>query len=161
MKWQRWALAMVTWFSVDAVDATPTSVVVYGDDAYPPYSYEENGQAKGIYADILSAVFARMPDYQVTVSPIPWKRGLKMLKTGKGFALFPPYYYPDKRPYIFPYSTPILPEEVVVFCHPDRVRGRPLTRWPDDYFGLKIGLNEAFEIGGQAFWRAVRRVVFS
>ncbi|TFH90297.1 substrate-binding periplasmic protein [Vibrio ouci] len=133
----------------------PTDVVVYGDDAYPPYSYLQEGMAKGIYAEILYAVFERMPDYRVIIKPIPWKRGLKMLKIGQSFALFPPYYFPDKRPYISPYSDPILNEEVVVYCRPDRVKALTLKQWPEDYFGLTIGINEAFEIGGKAFWEAV------
>lgn len=130
---------------------------MYGDNAYAPYSYEERNQAKGIYVDILSAVFEEMEGYNVKIVPIPWKRGLKLLKLGKGFALFPPYYYADKRPYISPYSDPILDEEVVVYCHPDSVQGRPLQRWPKDYLGLSIAINEAFELGGSEFWSFVKQ----
>ncbi|WP_252724477.1 substrate-binding periplasmic protein [Vibrio hepatarius] len=134
----------------------PVKVLVYGDDAYPPYSYVENGISKGIYSDILRRVFKDMPGYQIKIVPIPWKRGLKMLKSGRGFALFPPYYYADKRFYISPYSTPILNEEVVVFCNNASVKDRPLSKWPADYLGLTIGVNEAFSLGGNEFWNAVK-----
>ena len=79
-----------------------------------------------------------------------------MLKSGRGFALFPPYYYADKRLYISPYSKPILNEEVVVFCNNDSVQDRPLSNWPSDYLGLTIGVNEAFALGGNEFWNAVK-----
>ncbi|KJY84037.1 ABC transporter substrate-binding protein [Vibrio galatheae] len=133
----------------------PTHVTVYGDDAYPPYSYLENGEQKGIYPEILRAVFAKMPDYVVTITLLPWRRGLKMLEVGEGFALFPPYYYSDKRAYISPYSDPILEEEVVVYCNPNKVASRKLSQWPDGYFGLTIGINEGYALGGDAFWAAV------
>ncbi|MDN3611799.1 substrate-binding periplasmic protein [Vibrio ostreicida] len=134
----------------------PTKVLVYGDDAYPPYSYVEDGVAKGIYSDILRRVFEDLPEYDVTLVPIPWQRGLKMLKVGQGFALYPPYYYSDKRAYIYPYSQPILDEEVVVFCNQESLQGRPKNNWPTDYFGLTVGVNEAFALGGNQFWDAVK-----
>ncbi|WP_245688493.1 substrate-binding periplasmic protein [Vibrio sonorensis] len=132
-----------------------TMVTIYADDDYPPYSYEQNGVAKGIYADILRETFNKMPEYRVILQPVPWKRGLKLLETGRGFALYPPYFYQHQRPFISPYSKPILKEEVVVYCHPDSVRGRRTTRWPNDFYQLKFGLNEGFSLGGEAFWSAV------
>ncbi|MCG9595554.1 ABC transporter substrate-binding protein [Vibrio sp. Isolate25] len=152
----RWILILLL-FSCQAVAySPPVKVLVYGDDSYPPYSYSENGIAKGIYSDILRRVFEEMPGYEIKLVPIPWKRGLKMLKVGQGFALYPPYYYSDKRLYISPYSKPILDEEVVVFCNSDSVKTRSLSRWPSDYFGLKVGVNEAFALGGKQFWDAVK-----
>lgn len=133
-----------------------TSVTIYSDDAYPPYSYQIQGKAVGIYPDILRYVFERMPEYRVTIKPVPFVRGLRLLETGKGFALFPPYLYENRRLYIHPYSKPILKEQVVVYCH-DQValKNLPeLAKWPEDFFGLTIGINAAFAIGGDAFWMA-------
>ncbi|MBW3696184.1 transporter substrate-binding domain-containing protein [Vibrio sp. T187] len=135
-----------------------TPVTVYADDAYPPYSYASDGVAKGIYADVLRVAFSRMPMYDVSIAPVPFKRGLRMLETGKGFALYPPYFYPNQRKYIEPYSVPILNEEVVVYCNPDIILiSQPRTVWPDDYFGLTIGINDSFAIGGDLFWQASRQ----
>ncbi|NVD08010.1 amino acid ABC transporter substrate-binding protein [Vibrio sp. JPW-9-11-11] len=132
-------------------------VTIYGDDAYPPYSYAEGNQVKGIYADILAAAFERMPKYQVTMVPLPWRRGLKMLEVGEGFALFPPYFYTERRPYISPYSEPILAEEVVVMCRPEAVINRDIDTWPQGYYGLTVGVNQSYALGGQAFWQAVEQ----
>ncbi|MDP6777882.1 MAG: ABC transporter substrate-binding protein [Candidatus Latescibacteria bacterium] len=134
--------------------AAQTDVVVYADENYPPYSYRESGEAQGIYAEILKAAFGRMDGYRVTIKPVPWKRGLRLLELGKGFALYPPYRRVEERPYIRPYSTPILDEKVVVFCRSD-VIASPRPLWPEDYYGLRIGINAGFRVGGDAFWSAV------
>ncbi|KJR21348.1 ABC transporter substrate-binding protein [Vibrio sp. S234-5] len=138
--------------------ARSTQVIIYSDDAYPPYSYQIQGKATGIYPDILRQVFEKMPEFTVIIKPVPFKRGLRLLETGKGFALFPPYKYPNHRPYVNPYSVPILQEEVVVYCHNDvsLPNGPRLTRWPEDFYGKTIGINAAFSIGGEAFWNAAR-----
>lgn len=154
----RWILTLLLLCPLMSVASPhPIKVVVYADDSYPPYSYSVIGEPKGIYTEILKLIFSKMTSYEVTIQPIPWKRGLKLLEQGKGFALYPPYYYADRRDYISPYSSPILPEEVVVFCHPDSISDRQLNEWPNDFFGLTIGINEAFALGGDAFWQAVNK----
>lgn len=97
-----------------SLHAKPQRVTIFADDAYPPYSYVENGRAVGIYPEILRAADVLMTEFEIELQPIPWRRGLKLLEAGRIFALLPPYYYPQRRPYIHPYSDPILDEEVVV-----------------------------------------------
>lgn len=80
-----------------------------------------------------------------------------MLETGEGFALFPPYFYADKRLFISPYSDPILDEEVVVYCRDDSIQDRNLQQWPDDYLGLTVGVNQSFALGGNQFWQEVNK----
>lgn len=130
-------------------------VTIYVDDAYPPYSYAVNGEAFGVYPAVLARIFAAMPGYQVALQPVPWKRGLRLLEQGEGFALAPPYQRPAERPWMA-YSAPILLESVVIYCN-EAVAARVATpRWPDDYFGLRIGVNTGFLLGGPAF-EAARR----
>nr|WP_238322309.1 transporter substrate-binding domain-containing protein [Vibrio mexicanus] len=99
--------------------------------------------------------FSKMENYQVSIVPVPWKRGLKLIETGRGFGLFPPYYYEDRRHYIHPYSRKILEEHVAVYCHPQVPFATKLPHWPSDFYGLTIGINDEFALGGKAFWRAV------
>ncbi|WP_159737111.1 substrate-binding periplasmic protein [Vibrio atypicus] len=151
-----WLKGLIAFFTTSAFAYEPLKqVVIYGDDSYPPYSYHVNGEAKGIYTEILKVVFSQMDGYSIKIKPIPWKRGLKLLELGRGFALYPPYYYADQRFFISPYSEPILDEQVVVFCRQESIQGRKTANWPEDYFGLTIGINEAFSLGGEAFWDAV------
>jgi polar amino acid transport system substrate-binding protein len=122
-----------------------TQVTIYGDDSYPPYSYVEKGKLKGIYTQILKKAFSRMGTYEITIKGIPWKRGILMLKNGVVFALYPPYFWPIKRPYM-DYSKPILAEKLVIFINGDVLKERKLENWPHDFIGLKIGKNAGFEI---------------
>lgn len=135
--------------------AQKQDVIIYGDASYRPYSWEENGVFKGVYVDILNKAFAQMEDYQVTLKAVPWKRGLKMIKTGNAFALFPPYFYPKHRPYIKPYSTPIFTEKTILVCRKD-INSINRKRWPEDYFGLTIGQSSGYLLGGEKFLQAVK-----
>ena len=118
-------------------------VVLYGDENYAPYSYVENGQFKGMYVDILEKAAEKLkPAYDVSLQPVPWKRGLADLEFGSSFALFPPGLKRE-RTYIDRYSVPIYRETVVVFCN-DAVMSKPRTRFPEDFSGLTVGVNLGF-----------------
>jgi polar amino acid transport system substrate-binding protein len=125
--------------------AAKIEITVYGDNSYPPYSYIQNGTAEGIYVRILETAFSRMPEYEIKIELQPWKRALLGIKCGKYFAIFPPYYRPDKRPWMSPYSTPILEEGYSVYCRRE-VLNRPRPNWPDDYKGLQIGTNLGYSV---------------
>jgi polar amino acid transport system substrate-binding protein len=120
-------------------------VTILCDAGYPPYSYAENGEAKGLYSDILREAFMRMPGYRVSIRPVPWPRGLAELARGSSFALFPPYHRPDERPWM-DYSLPILEERVVTFVRSESVQQRALRDFPSAYAGLRIGLNRGFSV---------------
>lgn len=104
--------------AVNAVEAQ--KVIILADDSYPPYSYLEEGELKGIYIDVVreSAKLIRSK-YNVELVAIPWVRGLQMIKEGKAFALLPPYQHIKKRSYIWPYSISLMAESVVAFCSKD------------------------------------------
>ena len=135
--------------------APPIAVTIYGDDDYPPYSYLEDGEMKGIYTAIIRQAAKKMPGYQVELQPVPWKRGLVKLETGESFALYPPYLRAAERPYMG-YSEPIMAEQLVVYCNAPVIAQRALKHWPADYYGLRIGLNAGFLSGGKAFDEAAR-----
>jgi polar amino acid transport system substrate-binding protein len=139
-----------------SVLADDIKVTVYADQNYPPYSYIKNGKLTGIYTNIFKAAFTKMDGYQVKIEAVPWRRGLKLLENGQGFALYPPYFYLTERPYIWPYSLPILDEKVVVYCAEDILINDKRPNWPEDYYGLTIGNNAGFQVGGKKFIQAVK-----
>ena len=153
---KRLYLLLVMLLSIQVVVAEDIEVVVYADEGYAPYSYRENNEMKGLYTQILSVAFSRIPGYRVHIKAVPWKRGLAVLENGTGFALYPPYFHIESRPYIWPYSLPILDEKVVLFCGQEVMAQSTRTRWPEDYYGLTIGNNSGFLLGGEAFWQAVK-----
>ena len=92
-------------------------VEILADDDYPPYSYVDNGEVKGIYIDLINEASKLLaPDYDVKIIALPWKRALKQIENGEKLAILPPYHHVELRPYIFPYSIPIAQEDVVVYC---------------------------------------------
>ena len=121
----------------------PIEVTILCDAGYPPYSYVEGEQARGLYNDILRAAFARMPEYRVHIRPLPWTRALVELAKGRAFALYPPYHRPAERPWM-DYSRPILREKLVVFLRADVARALPEERFPQAYGVLRIGQNSGF-----------------
>ncbi len=133
-----------------------TEVVVYGDNGYPPYSYEKAGSVAGIYVDVIKAAFDAIPEYKVSIKPIPWKRGLALVEQGKAMGLFPPYRTEDRVSWMA-FTEPLLQERVVAFGKRSSLEGK--KTWPDDFLGAKVGLNSGFSnegMGGKAFAEAVK-----
>ncbi|MGB0833549.1 MAG: substrate-binding periplasmic protein [Psychrobium sp.] len=123
-------------------------VTIVADDSYPPYSYLEDGQVKGIYVDLISLAAQRLAkDYQVNFVAMPWKRALQEVKLGKAFAIIPPYIHTHKRDYIWPYSAALAYERVVAHCH-DSVDIRSHLVGNDDARDtpLNVGINAGYLI---------------
>ena len=131
-------------------------VTIHVDDAYKPYSYRaEDGNAKGIYIEILNKAFSRMPGFKVSLEPVPWKRGKKLMEMGEGFGLAPAFFHGHDWPYLYPYSLPFANETIISVCHAKELV-KPRSNWPDDYVGLRVGNVEGFDgWGGQAFYKLV------
>jgi len=139
-----------------AAQAADIPVTIYADAGYPPYSYEKDGKPAGLYHDIVRAAFAHMRGYKIEVQPVPWRRGMALIKSGTGFALYPPYMNTKDEPWTWPYSMPLFEERVVAVCRKDVLAAKPRKRWPEDFFGLTIGNNAGFIVGGDAFDQAVK-----
>ncbi|MHA7000194.1 substrate-binding periplasmic protein [Aeromonas schubertii] len=146
-----WWLVLLVITCVEA----KTRVEIFTDSSYAPYSWQEGQEARGIYPDIVREVAKGMPDFELVLKPVPWRRALSMVEQGKAFAVLPPYYNQEERPWIWPYSQPLLDEEVVVLCSDKLASNTDEARFPDDYFGLRFGMNAGFALGGKAFWEAV------
>ncbi|MDG0815965.1 substrate-binding periplasmic protein [Bdellovibrio svalbardensis] len=121
----------------------PLQVTVYGDRAYPPYSYvTADGLPAGIYVELLQEVFANMKQhFSVKLEMVPWSRGLQLLETGAALALFPPYRIPS-RTYIDVYSEPFNTERVVFYCSDPKLKEH--ARFPDSFRGLKVAITQGF-----------------
>jgi len=136
--------------------ASPIKVTIYTDDSLQPYSYLENKELKGTYIKILKTVFDRMPDYDVTVTAVPWKRGKKLMESGKGFGLATAYFHGHDWPYLYPYSLPFASDVLNVYCT-DEILKTPRPIWPGDYKNLRIGRPSGFSgWGGPEFDEMVK-----
>ena len=135
-----------------------TLVTLLLDENYPPYAYRAvDGTAAGIYPDILRAAEPRLRGYRLQLQPILWRRALAEVEAGRALAAVPPYFRPRERPWIGRYSAPLLEERIVVFCRQSVFTERPRERWPEDFQGLRFGINFGSLSPSAAYWQAVER----
>lgn len=129
-------------------------VELSGDKGYPPYSYSEDGKAKGVYVDVIKIAFGKMPKYDVKFNMIAWKRAIAMTKNGKTVGFFPPYYS-DERTKWTKFSESILGESSAVFAQNKTLKNK--IRFPEDFYGLTVCLNRGFTLmtGGTKFKEVV------
>ncbi|WP_343563582.1 substrate-binding periplasmic protein [Kiloniella sp. b19] len=132
-------------------------MILYADDSYPPYSFERNNRSDGLYVRILEEASRRLESFEIVFRPVPWKRALVRMQLGKGVGMVPPYYHPEKRPFLTHYSVPILSEITVVVCRRGIVDSRRLDHYPLDYRGLKFVNNSGYLVGGDHFLSMVER----
>ncbi|MCY1508644.1 lysine-arginine-ornithine-binding periplasmic protein [compost metagenome] len=152
--WWLGALLSATTFSTPG----ETLVTLLVDENYPPYAYRAaDGTATGIYPDILRAAEARLHGYRLKLKPTRWRRALAEVEAGRALAVVPPSYRPRERPFIGRYSTPLLEERVAVFCRQSVLAKRPHQRWPEDFQGLRFGVNLGSLSAGTEFWQAKSR----
>ncbi len=137
-------------------------MVLAAEDSYPPYAYvDADGNAAGLYADVLRAVGEQMDDFEIELLPLPWNRALEAVRRGEIVGFYPPYVWTAERPGVDRYSVPLLTETVVVICRGDRLpeadpEGRPPS-WPEGFYGLTIGNTDGYLSPGRAFFEAVER----
>jgi polar amino acid transport system substrate-binding protein len=100
------------------VITTPTivqensGILIALDRGNPPFMYEKEGKAAGLYPLLIEEVFKRIGE-PVTVKPYPWKRALEMGENGE--AGVGGIYKNTKRLEIFDYSDPIFEERLMVY----------------------------------------------
>lgn len=133
-----------------------TKVEIFGDDSYFPYSFVQDGNLIGFYPALIHQIAKGLPEFQITLTPIPWKRGLKAMERGTGFALIPPYRFEEERPYIQPYSLPLYTEAVTIFCRPDSLTNDFKGIWPKDYLGLTFSTNLGFKLFNEETWKPIK-----
>jgi polar amino acid transport system substrate-binding protein len=87
---------------------------------FPPYSFEENGAAKGIAVDIVKEVFARMGFSDVSISLYPWGRGYEMAKLGQVDGIFTIYWLEEREPLFFFSNQELMSADIALFALKDR-----------------------------------------
>ena len=151
-----WLTITTFLFGAAYADEQAIEVNIYAMQDSPPYSFLENEALSGIYTDIIRHATDTMQGYKINIFAVPFRRGLSFMQTGDGFAIYPPYYRPDSRPYIHPYSVPILTEQITVFCQKKIFKNNKRLSWPEDYYRLRMATNSGYTMGGQSFWQAVK-----
>ena len=127
------------------------TVGIWVNDSHPPYTYEVNGVAQGVYVEVLRRISSKMRGYKMKIIPAPWQRVKAKVKSGEAFGFAPPYYHGYDWDYVWPYSIPMMEEFVILMCR-NKVMESSRKIWPDDFHGLVIGNNTGYDgFGGPKF----------
>jgi polar amino acid transport system substrate-binding protein len=133
-----------------------SEVLIIGYSNHPPYSYQEDGQIKGIYHDIIKTVLDRMPSYKSRLGSAPWKRALKMVESKDAQGVFPPHIFPTERPYLVRYSSPIMTEEVSIYCNVNLLEENKTidsdNEWPQAFKEYLFVYTRGVLLGEKRFW---------
>lgn len=109
-----WLVVVLLWPCSLAMASEPLVVAV--DQSNPPFMYSAQGEARGLYPAMLSAVFERMGT-PVKVITVPWKRALSMGESG--MAGVGGIYKTPERLKIYDYSDEIYQEKLLLYVPHD------------------------------------------
>jgi len=124
-----------------------TTVRVYTESDYKPYSYVDKGELKGIHVEIVKSIFNKIQDYDVVLVPTKWEDGLKKIKNAEIFMLSNLYYRPNERPYILNYSNAYTTDTITLFCNTKLpFENESEIDWYKDFKGLTIAQATDFSI---------------
>lgn len=109
-------LLLLLGFMAPALAETPRPVLVQVDDSNPPFMYQQEGEAVGVYPAMVKAVFARA-GVRVHIQAKPWARVLSEM--GQGAGGIAGVYRTTERARRWEFSTPLLTENIAVFLRKD------------------------------------------
>ncbi len=157
------ALFLLTYFILNTFALTAHEVKISTYDVLAPFAFRDaQGKLSGVYIEIVKKAVSRMPDYTVSFNVVPWARAKIQAKTGKTFAILPPYFHAHdwltdeepKRPYIWPYSLALFTQSDVVICN-EKVLNVTRTQYPKDFKGLKFVMWRGDGRAGEEFTKMV------
>lgn len=122
--------------------AAPIEVRILVDAGFYPYTWEDSGKTKGAYVEVLQSAGKRLPGYRLVLQAVPWKRALHAMEFDSAFAILPTYKREKLRPWM-DYTLPLYVERIVPLMNTTPSSSRK-TRWPQDFLGNRIGLNDGF-----------------
>lgn len=127
------------------------------DNDFPPYAFQQDGELRGVDVDIVREM-AKRAGLEVDILPTPWRRLMRMLRSGKadgGFSLFKTRERDDFFLYVD--ATPIHSNSMAAFVTADSAL---TVNALEDLYGLKVGVNTDFSVSA-AFDQARARGLFT
>ncbi len=128
----------LTYFAMQGVHASEPLHLVTA--SLPPFSFEENGQARGIAVDLVKEAFARLRK-PVNISYLPMTRAQTEMANGKADGVFPLAYKEERLSYIVYPKEKLVEDSISFFVRTEsaiRYDGN-LTKLKDYSFGIERG----------------------
>jgi len=112
-------------------------ILAYVD--FPPYSWQENGRAKGVQVQIVGSIF-KNAHIELELIYLPFKRAYQDVKEGKIDGLFNFYQTPERVQW-FDYSASFIKNPLVIFKKTNRQIDI------NNLQGLKVGVMRGYTYG--------------
>jgi len=126
--------------------------IIYCENANPPFSYDRDNRACGIYPEIIREIYSQLHQ-DVTLIPVPWQRALSTVKntqTGIGGLV-----KNSQREQYLDYTIPMYSEVFVIYYR----MGKQKITSLDDLRGLTIGTIRGWSYG-DVFDDAAKQNIF-
>ena len=99
-RWMARAAMTLALLAFDARAQTMTFVM----DPFPPFTYEEDGNAAGPMSDTIRAVCAELK-WQCTLEVYPWRRALKLAEDGLVDGIYAIADIPERRRFLLRHAA--------------------------------------------------------
>ena len=107
---------IILFFSI--IPGKSNEIVKLATVDFPPYSFLEKDEIKGIEVEIIERIFEKL-GIKYTIELLPFARALKSVEDGDRDFIFNFYKNPDRLKK-FDYSDPILDNPLIIFTKKDR-----------------------------------------
>lgn len=113
---------------------TPLRIVTID---YPPYQYQEDGDVKGIAADIVKQIFTQL-ERPFDIKFYPFPRAIKAIEDGKADIIFTFYHKAEREAFALYSKEPLVEQTISLFVHADSSIefDGDLTMLSENTFGL-------------------------
>ena len=118
----------------------------------PPLSFEEDGEAKGFFVDLLREI-CRRAGYEATVKLYPVKRMDSYLQSGEFDGATALVHTKDRERYLFYSNTPVMVSRLSVFVRKDK---KIKFKTIDDLKGKRIGVLLGYKTDSASLDKAIR-----
>ncbi|NDV21121.1 ABC transporter substrate-binding protein [Desulfovibrio sp. JC022] len=83
-------------------------------EEYPPYSYQVDGEDKGVYVELVQQIQKKLDEESSKIKFYPWARGYKKLQSGDGDVLFP-MCMTSERSVMFKFVGPVFWDDIYFY----------------------------------------------
>ncbi len=117
-------------------------LVLLSLENFPPYSWEENGKARGINVEAIEEV-RRRSGLPIKITLVPWKRRLSQVQKGEVVGAFLSFRTPEREAYAYYMEPPIHYSTYKIFVR----KGEEFSFSSiQDLYGKTIAKNRGFHI---------------
>jgi polar amino acid transport system substrate-binding protein len=112
---------------------------------YPPFYYQENGETRGIAAELVIELFSRM-NMPVDIKMYPLKRALNYLEIGRKDGIMILIKTPERQEYA-EYTDPVMTVRGLIWSASNRPDGRVNFERLEDLRAYRIGVTRGYSYG--------------